>query len=127
MGISSQARKLTFQTIFSWHKVIFPSAFFLFQFCNSCLFQAKFSPSVSDSFTLNLSADCCVREIDANVPLRFYNEIGVCLKCQGKVACEKYIEEQVKLVSHLLFQHTHPSLLLSVCLKQLYWSLKIVL
>lgn len=68
----------------------FPWAFFLFQFCNSCLFSVKLTPSVSDSFTLNSSADSFVREKKIpDVPLAFDYGIGVCRECQDEVACGK--------------------------------------
>lgn len=105
MRIWSQAGKLTFQINFGWHKVIFPWAFFLFQFCNSCLFSVKFSPSVSDSFTLNSSVDGSVTDTDSDVPVVTCHGIGVCQESLGKVACEKHVEKQVKC-----FCSSHPNM-----------------
>lgn len=57
----------------------------------------KFSPSVFDSFTLHSPADGSVTETDFDVPVAICRGPGVCPEeCQGKVACEKHVEKQVK-------------------------------
>lgn len=81
----------------------------------------NFSPSVSDSFTRNSSADGPVREKDSDVPLAFDFGLEVCLEHQGKVTCEKRGEKQVKWL-HTSPSNMHGPLLSSLCFRQLSLS-----
>lgn len=98
MGILRQAGKLMFKAIFSWHRMIFPWAVFLFQFYNSCLYLFKFNPSVSGSFTLNSSAKLfCQRnqfQLASAVLLQNWSLSGK----SGQGAWGKHMEKQAKLI-----------------------------
>ena len=110
----------TFQTILIWHRVIFPWAFFLFQFCNSCLFSVKLTPSVSDSFTLNSSADSFVREKRFRCASSIWLWNRGLSGMPGRGGLWETAEKQVKWL------HTsasvHSPLLFSLCFRQLWWS-----
>lgn len=98
----------------------FSLGIFLFQFCNSCLFSVKLTPSVSDSFTLNSSADSFVRE------KRFQCASSIWLwnrglsGMPGRGGLWETAEKQVKWL------HTsaavHSPLLFSLCFRQLWLS-----
>lgn len=97
----------------------FPWAFFPFQFCNSCLFSVKLTPSVSDSFTLNSSADSFREKRFRCAPSIWLWNRGLS-GMPGRGGLWETAEQQVKRLQ--ASATVHRPLLFPLCFRQLWWS-----
>ena len=82
-------KKKTFQTIFIWHRVIFPWAFSSSSFVIHVYFQWNSLHLYLIHSHLIHQQTVLSEKKDSNVPLAFDYGIGVCRECQGEAACEK--------------------------------------